>query len=372
MTAGIGQLSALRSVVVLLPDYRRVTAGVGNVLHLAADFARCDGLDTTLVVIGSVGAESARTDAECLLGAPAPFAVTAIADAQQLRSLRVDLAVATHWTTAEAALAVDALGTAYFYQDDERLFYPRGSEYHLAEATQRLGHFPLVGAPCLLDRFGARGHLVRPRLAASRPPDGHDDTARDGLLLYGRPTEPRNGFFLAASALRELAGRGQLPAVTAAGEQFSTRQLGVSDLMRCAGFRPRSELAALYAGHAIGLVPMLSAHPGVVPYELAACGVNVVVPRALENECPFGRPSPVISVEPRIEAIAAALEEAARRPPLPESERERIRAWFAGAPQDVPAFVDDVRAGRWAASHRDRSNAAPGRAGGTLAGGGRG
>jgi glycosyltransferase involved in cell wall biosynthesis len=172
------------------------------------------------------------------------------------------------------------------------------------------------------------------------------------VILYGRPSAPRNGFFLAVDALRRAREGGtSLGRVVSAGEQFSTRQLQLDDLLQCVGFRPRAELADLYRGFTAGVVPMLSAHPGVVPYELAAAGVNVVVPRAPENVCFFDGASPLLNVEPRPGAIADAIADAVDRPPLPMDERRRVVDYFARAADDVADFVRDVRAGRWLAAH---------------------
>jgi hypothetical protein len=122
MAAGLGRLTTLESVLVLLPDYRDVTAGISNVLHLAADFAACEGIDVTVGVIGATSASSVTAAARQLLGADPPFRVLAIPRAPDLEALRADLVVCTHWTTRDAALRVACSGTACFYQDDERLF----------------------------------------------------------------------------------------------------------------------------------------------------------------------------------------------------------------------------------------------------------
>jgi O-antigen biosynthesis protein len=123
-----------------------------------------------------------------------------------------DALVATSWPTAHA-LAVhgtDPTRRLYLVQDFEPFFYPRGSDYSLAEDTYRFGF-----------RSIAIGHMVADVLRAevgveSAVAEFGCDTDvyrlvnrgdRNGVVFYARPGVARRGFELGALALAEFHRR---------------------------------------------------------------------------------------------------------------------------------------------------------------------
>jgi O-antigen biosynthesis protein len=127
-----------------------------------------------------------------------------------LRSL--DACVATSWPTAHvlARHGTAPMHRFYFVQDFEPFFYPRGSEYALAEDTYRMGLEcialgRMVGD--MLASIGVLAHVV---------PFGCDTdvyrlleppTRRSGLVFYTRPGVGRRGYLLGRLALQAFHQR---------------------------------------------------------------------------------------------------------------------------------------------------------------------
>jgi glycosyltransferase involved in cell wall biosynthesis len=118
-----------------------------------------------------------------------------------------DVFVATSWQTAHvlASRPQKAGRRVYFVQDYEPYFYPRGSEYALAEDTYRFGfeilalgrmvHDEIVGntgAHCVLVPFGCDVDTYSLT---------NDNGRRHGVAFYSRPTTARRGSTLAGLAL---------------------------------------------------------------------------------------------------------------------------------------------------------------------------
>lgn len=124
----------------------------------------------------------------------------------------LDVAVATSWPTAHvlATRRPDRLPAAYFIQDYEPFFYPRGSLYELAADTYRFGFTNI-----------ALGAMVRDRLRGELGVDSelvpfscdisvyrlHHAGPRNGVVLYAKPDVPRRGYRLATIALAEFHRR---------------------------------------------------------------------------------------------------------------------------------------------------------------------
>lgn len=125
--------------------------------------------------------------------------------------LAPDVCLATSWQTAHVlARRPWVTRRMYFVQDFEPFFYPRGSEYALAEDSYRFG-FPVVSI----------GHMVADVLrselnvAADIAPFGVDSSIyhmsnhgpRNGVVFYTKPDVPRRGYFLGVAALAEFHRR---------------------------------------------------------------------------------------------------------------------------------------------------------------------
>lgn len=256
-----------------------------------------------------------------------------------------DVFLATAWWTAHAAQRLQQwqqqhLGTArqlaYLIQDFEPGFYPWSSQSALALATYRpdrdLGIF---NTQLLADYFamqglryarawafeptlnqGLRRHLAEAAARGAAPRDRR-------IVVYGRPSTPRNGFELICEALRHWGATDPDAArweIVAPGEIATAIDLGPVRV-QALGKLQIDEYAKLLATSAVGLSIMISPHPSYPPLEMAAFGMRVVT-NAFANK-DLSRFSANIrsvgSVAP--EAIAAALASAC-------AEHERA----AGAP----------------------------------------
>lgn len=135
----------------------------------------------------------------------------------EVRSVRdgiagVDALVACSWSCAHA-LAVHGTAPArrlYLVQDFEPFFYPRGSDYTLAEDTYRFGFRTItighmvadvlraeVGVESVVAEFGCDTDVYRL--------DNRGE--RNGVVFYAKPEVPRRGFQVGALALEEFHRR---------------------------------------------------------------------------------------------------------------------------------------------------------------------
>ncbi|TDC53147.1 glycosyltransferase family 1 protein [Jiangella ureilytica] len=121
----------------------------------------------------------------------------------------VDACVASSWDTAHvlARRGTAPMRRAYFIQDFEPYFYPRGSLYSLAEDTYRFGFRNIalgeMVAQALRSELGLAPDVTEFGCDTSvyRPLDDHE---RTGVVLYARPTVPRRGYWLARLALQRF------------------------------------------------------------------------------------------------------------------------------------------------------------------------
>jgi O-antigen biosynthesis protein len=234
--------------------------------------------------------------------------------------------MATAWWTAYAAQTATAWQEArggaatpilYFIQDFEPGFYPWSSQSAVASSTYRpetdLGVF---NTGLLRDYFAAQGIayarqvVIEPTLNASLRPVELEDAPRERtILVYARPSVPRNALPLICEGLRawgwtdarckhwQILGIGELDRDLDLGP-FVLRGLGKLSL---ADYRDRLRRSA------IGVSLMLSPHPSYPPLEMAAYGMSTItntfanknLSRSFANVVSLDRTSPT--------AIAAAL-----------------------------------------------------------------
>jgi len=122
----------------------------------------------------------------------------------------LDACVATAWQTAHvlAARGHRALHRLYFVQDFEPYFYPRGSEYALAEESYRLGLTTIALGEMVADVLEAEVGVQAQRvpfgcdtdvyhLVSGQPP-------RRGVVFYAKPDVPRRGYLLNRLALERF------------------------------------------------------------------------------------------------------------------------------------------------------------------------
>jgi glycosyltransferase involved in cell wall biosynthesis len=190
----------------------------------------------------------------------------------------VDGCVATSWQTAHvlARRAIQPMRRLYLVQDFEPFFYPRGSEYALAEDTYRFGFRHLTIG------YGLAG-LLRDivGVSADAVPFGSDDEVyalrnadgpRDGVVFYARADAARRGFQLATIALQELHARRPETRIHIVGDAH----VNVPFPALSHGTITPAALAELYNSVRAGVVLSFT-NLSLLPDELLACGVVPVV-----------------------------------------------------------------------------------------------
>jgi O-antigen biosynthesis protein len=189
----------------------------------------------------------------------------------------LDAYVASGWQTAHVLAARSDVPTRrlYLVQDYEPFFYPRGTEYALAEDTYRFGFRCIaVGwmvADILKDKFGVNAEVAEYgcdhsiyRLTNTQH--------REGVVFFARPGVARRGFELGILALREFSRRHPEQDIhmfgdTSAPVPFPAVKHGV-----LAPYR----LGQLYNECRAGIA-MSFTNVSLVPAEMMACGAIPVI-----------------------------------------------------------------------------------------------
>ncbi|MBP2418567.1 glycosyltransferase family 1 protein [Microlunatus capsulatus] len=125
----------------------------------------------------------------------------------------LDACIATSWESAHvlATLGAAPMQRFYFVQDYEPYFYPRGTEYALAEDSYRFGfHVLALGsmvADCLRSQLGVPSTVVdfgsdTTTYFVKSPP-----AERTGVVCYARPGNPRRGWAMAELSLTRFHRR---------------------------------------------------------------------------------------------------------------------------------------------------------------------
>jgi hypothetical protein len=207
-----------------------------------------------------------------------------------------DLFMASFWTTAHQI--VPLLGATrrrtflYLIQDFEPGFYAWSSNHAMALETYGLPFRAIINEASLADHlFESRaGRFADPAFRAAcavfepaidrrvfHPPTADTAARPHRLLVYARPSNPRNLLGIAVAALRSAAAdpifasdwqflsigtRGSLPDI----------DIGGGRTLREAPWRDYSGYADLLRTSDILLCPMLSPHTSYPPLEMAACG----------------------------------------------------------------------------------------------------
>ncbi|MFC7448770.1 hypothetical protein [Rhodococcus daqingensis] len=195
-----------------------------------------------------------------------------------------DAYVATSWQSAHViGKQVSAPGRRlYFVQDYEPYFYPRGSEYALADDTYRFG-FRTIALGGMVAEMLRSAHGIQ----VDRIPFGTDLSvyrltnhgSRSGVVFYAKPRIARRGYSLAMAALGEFNQRHPDQEIHLFGDPHVRPPFPA----RVHGTVSSGALAELYnkcvAGIAISFTNI-----SLVPYEMLACGAIPVV-----NEDAFAR-----------------------------------------------------------------------------------
>jgi O-antigen biosynthesis protein len=291
------------------------------------------------------------------LPASSPREVVAYNDRYQ-KALTVetgDMWLSTAWWTAYAAQRLQAwqakeLGVQrdllYLIQDFEPGFYPWSSNHIAALSTYRPEHdFAIFNTELLAEYFDQQGLSFRRRavfeptlnqgLRPSLPAAASGDPRERRIVIYGRPSTPRNAFELICEALRLWRWRFPNAAawtIVSPGEVMQDLDIGGVQVHGL-GKLVMGAYADLLATSSVGLTLMVSPHPSYPPLEMAAFGMRVIT-NGYANKDLSRLSSNIHSVAPTPEAIADALARSCT-----EAEQGGMRALPVVQPGS--AFLDE-------------------------------
>ncbi len=259
--------------------------GIMTILRLADYLQRRHGIKQRILICGNsqrdeIGANIARA-----FPALSQAEVIVLNKTKSLTEIPpADYSIATLWTTAYVLLAVENTGYKfYMIQDFEPAFYPAGSTYAQAELSYHFGFYGIANTQSLKEiyerDYGGCAVVLRPSVDKTvfYPSTEEKITSPKRLFYYARPETPRNGFELAAAALRRLKQKYvQSIDIVCAGADWNPADYGLSGVIRSVGMLPYAATGNLYRSCHMGLVMMMTKHPSYLPFELMACGAIVV------------------------------------------------------------------------------------------------
>lgn len=259
--------------------------GIMTILRLADYLSRVLGIKNRILVCGSARRSKIETDIGRAFPSLKEAQVVILDSVQALKNIPPsDYSVATLWTTAYVLLAVQNTGYKfYMIQDFEPAFYPAGSTYAQAELTYRFGFLGIANTQSIKqiyeEDYGGVAVVLRPNIdtdvffRSDRPLPSNPKR----LFFYARPGIPRNGFELAAAALRRLKQQYQDQIdIVCAGAAWAPSDFGLEQVVRNVGLLSYAGTGDLYRECHIGFVMMMTKHPSYLPFELMACGSLVV------------------------------------------------------------------------------------------------
>lgn len=240
-----------------------------------------------------------------------------------------DVYLTTQWITAYLAqrtaqaqaelFGKDPNRMGYLIQDFEPGFYPYSTDYVLSESTYRssVPQAAIFNSSFLHGSFREQGYAFEreycfePRLnsrlnemcAQSQSP-----AKKRQILVYGRPSTPRNAFPLLLEGLRLWAGlQWREWQVMSAGEQHPDVALGHGMVLRSVGKLSLDQYAALLHESAVGVSLMISPHPSYPPLEMAHFGMLTVTNRFASKDLAAWHDNIVSIDQCTPEAVAKAL-----------------------------------------------------------------
>jgi glycosyltransferase involved in cell wall biosynthesis len=255
--------------------------GVMTILRYADYLKREQGISQRFLICGGCQAAALADKITAAFPSLAGSTVRPLDSAEAIQTIPpADYSVATLWTTAYVLQKVRNTGLKfYFIQDWEPLFYPAGSTSAQAELTYDFGFYGIANTRTLRRLYEEEhGGLATHFAPQIDPAIFHGSPLRSAagprrLFFYGRPGHPRNGFELAAVALRELKERlGDRVQILCAGSPWDPKQYGLDGVIESLGLLRYEETAELYRSCHVGFVMMMTRHPSYLPFEFMACG----------------------------------------------------------------------------------------------------
>ena len=259
--------------------------GIMTILRLADYLQRCHGIKHRMLVCGNSQPDEIRANIARAFPELGNAEVMILNNPHSSHNIPpADYSIATLWFTAYMLLGVKNTGYKfYMIQDFEPAFYPAGSTYAQAELSYYFGFYGIANTQSIKEIYERdyKGCAVVLRPSIDRtvfyPSTAEKTTSSKRLFYYARPDTPRNGFELAAAALRRLNQKyGKSIDIVCAGADWNPADYGLNGVIRNLGMLPYKETGDLYRSCHVGLVMMMTKHPSYLPLELMACGTIVV------------------------------------------------------------------------------------------------
>lgn len=255
--------------------------GVMTILRCAEYLQRVQGLRQRFLICGGCDTDDLRGKIASAFPGLGDSVVVALDSEEAIRMIPAsDYSYATLWTTAYVLQKVRNTGLKfYFIQDWEPLFYPAGSTSAQAELTYDFGFYGIANTRTLRRLYEEEHGGTAVHFAPQVDPTvfhGHPLRPAGGpirLFFYGRPGHPRNGFELAAAALKDLKARiGDRVQILCAGAPWDAADYGLDGVIESLGLLDYRATGDLYRSCHIGFVMMMTRHPSYLPFEFMACG----------------------------------------------------------------------------------------------------
>ncbi|MFN0061419.1 MAG: glycosyltransferase [Myxococcaceae bacterium] len=314
----------VQRVAWLIPAFRQPYGGIHTIFRFGELLGTRHGVQSDYLVYDRPDASASELEARASWLFPTLAGKIRVVGPQEWRSLpEVDVAVATAWTSAYAALRYqNAKVRAYFVQDFEPLFHPAGAQYGLAEETYRMGFWGIFNTQGLYEfvtrQYGMEGTWFEPAVDASV--FHADRSLRQGpvrVFFYGRPAVERNGFQLGIAALKRLKQQfGERIDIISAGADWRPSEFGMEGVVENLGVLPYEKTGELYRSCDVGVCFMFTKHPSYLPLEMMACGVAVVTNQNPANAWLFENGKNGLEAMPTPQGVAEAVAHLVENPTL--------------------------------------------------------
>lgn len=280
-----------------------------------------------------------------------------------------EIFICTAWWTAYALKRLELTHKVfYLVQDFEPSFYPWSQKYVLARETYGFKYSKIINTSILYDFMKERGGLDGGDAIYFEPgintdmyfPGESRNYASSGkavILIYGRPSVPRNLFDVACLSLRQFfrtypTYREKVERIISVGEKHAAFNVDGFDVTS-RGKMTLEEWAGLARTSDVGISLMSSPHPSYIPLEMAASGM-VVVSNNMFNKDLSKLNGNFATSEPQVEDLAGCLKRALDMLERQDEITANARLFVAGGQRDwgnnlrgVTEFIGGSRETAW-------------------------
>jgi glycosyltransferase involved in cell wall biosynthesis len=327
-----------------IPVIGQGSGGNGNIFRLIRALENL-GIENRIIIVGQNAPKNSKlaTDQISKWFFPIKASVYLYGEAVP----KAYLGIATEWKTAYYLRASSLESErAYFIQDFEPWFYPRGSHYSLAEQTYEFG-FKAVTAGAWLSKLVSEDYGMK-SIHIGFAPDwtiyGKREVPKTGatkkVFFYARPPTPRRDFELGMLALSRITAMRPNIEVIFAGWDLSTYKIPFKH--QSLGILKEEQLPEVYAQVDVALV-ISATNMSLLPVDLMACEVPVVSNRSPsvawllnDDNCYLAELTVDSLAESLIEALDNPLETKRR---VAQAVKDISKVTWEGEAQKVSEFL---------------------------------